>query len=86
MPDNSVNLVQIGVRYQSLNKGGVKIICHKCFSMKYGPSPRKIHSTQLTILLMVIFTLRNGKQNGKILLYVFLFSVMCVDVYSVSAH
>ena len=36
MPENSFELVQIGVS----NKGGVKIKCHKCFIVKYGHHQR----------------------------------------------
>ena len=44
--------------------------------MKYGHHRRQISCTPLTTLLIVIFTLRNGKLNKKILLHVL---VECVD-------
>ena len=36
MPENLSDSVEIEMSNQSLNKGGAKIECHKCFSMKYG--------------------------------------------------
>ena len=70
----------------TLNMGGVKIKCHKCLNMKYGHHPRQISSRPLTALLMVIFTLRKSKLNGKILLPVFLFMSGASTVHSVSAR
>ena len=43
-PENLFDSIQIGITNQSLNKGGVKIKCHKCFSMKYGHHLRKLYS------------------------------------------
>ena len=73
-PENSFDSIQIGISNNlSSKKEGVKIKCYKCFNMKYGRHLRRISCSSLMNLLMVIFTLRNGRLNGKILLHVFLF-------------
>ena len=55
-------------------------------SMKYDQHPRQISCTSLSTLLMVIFTLRKCKLNGKILLHVFPILSGASTVYSVSAR
>ena len=60
--------------------------CHKCFRIKYGYHLRQISCTPLTTLLMVIFTPRKGKLNGKILLHVFIYMSGAPTVYSVSTR
>ena len=65
-----------GVSNQSLNKGGVKIKWHKRFNMKYSHLLPHICCTLMTTLLMVSFTPRKGKLNGKILLHVFFSQVL----------
>ena len=70
---------EIGVSNLSLNKGGVKIKCHKCFDIKYGHNPHQIGCSLLTTLLMVIFSLKRRKLNGESLLQAFLLFVGCVD-------
>ena len=53
--------------------------------MKYDHLRRHIRCTLMAILLMVIFTLRKVKLNGKILLQVFPFLSDVATVYSVIA-
>lgn len=72
-PKYSFDSIGKGISNDCLNKEGVKIKCHKYFNMKYGRHLRQIICTPSTILLIVIFTLRNSKLNGKILLHVLLF-------------
>ena len=82
-PENSVDLVQIGVSNQSLSKGGVKINCHKHFNMQYGYHPRQISCTPLTTILI---TRRKVKLNGKSYNMSFFIFPGTLTVYSVSTR
>ena len=67
MPENSFDSVQIGVNFQSGNKGKVKIKCHKCCKMNYGHHLRANTLTPLPILFMVFVSLKkvNYRNNLK---------------------
>ena len=59
---------------------------HKCFSMNYGYNLGQIPCTPLTILLMVIFTLKRGKINDKSNSICFFCLSGASMMYSVSAR